>query len=343
MKKSFALFLISVLLLASCETPSQFSKSKADISIAVGSCNQASIQNDLWADMDRIRPAAFVWGGDIVYADTDNMELLRAQYSEQNAVPEYNKLAKHTDIIGTWDDHDYGLNDGGEHFEAKEASQVEFLNFLKVPMDSPRRTQKGVYTSKTYTSGAHSVKVIILDTRYFRSDLTKDTLNNRRRYTPNPYGQGTVLGETQWNWLESELVNSKADFNVIISSIQFLSSKHGFESWGNFPHEMDRFEKMLVDIQAKNVMIVSGDRHISEFSKKMIPGLKYPLIDFTSSGLTHYYADFKEEFNPYRVGEVLVNKSFGLLEFDFKNAMVHFSMQTHEKPYAQSLEVSYLK
>jgi hypothetical protein len=31
-----------------------------------------------------------------------------------------------------------------------------------------------------------------------------------------------------------ELYNSDAQFHVIVSSIQFLSNKHGFETWGIF-------------------------------------------------------------------------------------------------------------
>lgn len=342
MKYGF-LVLFTCSLLLSCQSNSKFTKSEAEISIAVGSCNQSGIQNDLWDDISQLDPNAFVWGGDIVYADTDDMNILRSKYTQQNNVPGYKKLAKKIKILGTWDDHDYGLNDGGVHFKAKRESQKEFLDFLGVPKESPRRSQEGVYSSETFSAGEHSVKLIILDTRYFRSDLVRDSLDKKRRYTPNTYGKGTVLGDIQWAWLEQQLLESTADFNLIISSIQFLSSKHGFESWGNFPHEIDRLEKLLVDTQAKNVIIVSGDRHISEFSKKTIPGLEYPLVDFTSSGLTHYYADFKEEFNPHRVGEVLADKSFGLLEFDFDSNSVQFSMHTHEQAYVRKLSITYPK
>ena len=55
-------------------------------------------------------------------------------------------------------------------------------------------------------------------------------------------------------------------------------------------------------------------------------GLKYPLIDFTSSGLTHAYSKFSGEPNPFRVGEVVSTESFGILEFDFKKHEVVFKM-----------------
>jgi alkaline phosphatase D len=82
-------------------------------------------------------------------------------------------------------------------------------------------------------------------------------------------------------------------------------------------------------------MVLSGDRHISEFSKKEIKGLRYPLIDFTSSGLTHVYSSFSGEPNQYRVGEVISQKSFGVVRFNFETKSVLMSMHDeNNKPLA---------
>lgn len=294
--------------------------------VAFGSCNRHDMENALWDDVLATTPDVWVWGGDIVYADTDDMAKMERMYAAQKNVPGYKKLAHQVPIIGTWDDHDYGLNDGGAEFHAKKESQQQLLNFLGVPKDSPRREQEGVYTSHEYALPAGKVNIIVLDTRYFRTPLTRDTLTNKRN-TPNVYGQGTILGQKQWQWLEEELRTSKATFNLIMSSVQFLSDKHGFECWGNFPHEVDRLEKTIVESGAKGVIILSGDRHISEFSKTYLAGLPYPLIDFTSSGLTHVYDAFSGEENPYRIGEVVFEKSFGLLTIDVRSKNAVFSIQ----------------
>ena len=294
--------------------------------VAFGSCNKHDMENALWDDVLATNPDVWIWGGDIVYADTDDMEKMGRMYTAQKNVPGYKKLAQEIPIIGTWDDHDYGLNDGGVEFRAKKESQQQLLNFLGVPKDSPRRVQEGVYASHEYALPAGIVNIIILDTRYFRTPLTHDTLTNKRN-VPNAYGQGTILGQKQWQWLEEELRTSKATFNLIMSSVQFLSDKHGFECWGNFPHEVDRLEKMIVASGAKGVIVLSGDRHISEFSKTEVAGLSYPLIDFTSSGLTHVYDAFSGEENPYRVGEVVSEKSFGLLTIDLRSKSVVFSIR----------------
>ena len=297
----------------------------SDFTLAFGSCNKHNVENVLWDDILNTNPDVWVWGGDIIYADTDQMPKLRKFYAQQDSVPGYLALQTKVPVIGTWDDHDYGLNDGGEEFTTKKESQQEFLDFLKVAKDSPRRSQEGVYTSHNYSTPKGSIKVLVLDTRYFRTKLTADT-ETKKRNKPNAYGEGTVLGSVQWEWLENELTKSTADFNVIVSSIQVLSNEHGFETWGNFPHEVDKLKKMIADSKAKGVVLLSGDRHISEFSKAAVDGLAYPLLDFTSSGLTHTYSAYSGEPNPFRVGEVVFVISFGVLDFDFDKKQIHFKM-----------------
>ena len=327
-----------VLLNSSCKKETE--ENKTDFTIAFGSCNKQYLKNELWDDIVDQKPDVWVWGGDIVYADTENMDTLRADYDVLLNDEGYKKVLTSTKVIGTWDDHDYGVGDGGEHFIAKKESEQMFLDFFKVPKNDKRRQQEGVYSSETMKTEKGSVKIILLDTRYFRTDLTISA-DSTKRYQPNKYGEGTLLGETQWQWLEHELKTSTADFNVIMSSIQVLSNEHGFEEWGNFPHEVDRLKQVIVDSKAKGVILLSGDRHFSEFSKETLPGLPYPLIDFTSSGLTHIYAGFHGEPNPYRVGVVIPKKSFGVLQFDFETRKVTMKMVGNNDEIFQQITEQY--
>lgn len=41
-------------------------------------------------------------------------------------------------VIGTWDDHDYGLNDAGKEYSGKVFTQRLLLDFLDEPEDSKR-------------------------------------------------------------------------------------------------------------------------------------------------------------------------------------------------------------
>ena len=328
MKRNYILFLTLLSILFSCRSKKSVDspyKPVSDLTIAFGSCNKHTSPNELWDDIIAAEPDLWIWGGDNIYADTPDVKIIAQMYEAQKKVPGYRRLRKAVPVIGTWDDHDYGLNDGGEEWVAKEESQQAFLDFLEVSPSSPRRKNQGIYTSHIISVPLGTVKIIVLDTRYFRSGLTADS-SGEKRYVPNEYGKGTVLGETQWSWLDKELTSSTADFNIIVSSIQFLSDQHGYETWGNFPHEVDRLKKVIGKSGAKGVFILSGDRHISEFSRTELENLSYPLIDFTSSGLTHAYSSFTGEPNPYRLGEVVSTESFGLVRFNFRVKSVRFQI-----------------
>ena len=308
--------------------------------IAFGSCNKTDLVNRFWDDILALNPDLWIWGGDNIYADTDDMDKMRELYLAQYNIPAYRELTAKVPVIGTWDDHDYGLNDGGAEFTARAESQQEFLNFMGVPEDSPRREREGVYATHTYVRPDGKVKVIVLDTRYFRTPLKKDP-SGEKRYIPHELDQGTVLGEAQWGWLERELRESDADFNVLVSSIQVLSGQHGFETWGNFPHEVQRLLGLIDASGARGIFILSGDRHISEFSRKESGVLPFALVDFTSSGLTHTYRNFSGEPNPYRLGEVVSSESYGVVLLNFKKSEATFQMRGDGNVVLQEIHQQY--
>lgn len=314
----------------------------ADFVIAFGSCNKQDKPQPFWNEMLKHNPDLFIWGGDNIYADSDNITKIEQDYATQNSNNNYQKLKQSVPVMGTWDDHDYGKNDAGMEWELKKESQQLFLNFLGVPKDDPRRKQEGVYTSEIFEIEKGNIKVITLDTRYFRSPLRKSNVEDKR-YIPYENEEGTLLGETQWKWLEKELENNFSDFIIIVSSIQFLSSEHGFESWGNFPHEVERLKRLLVNKAVRNAIILTGDRHISEFSMTKLNGLKYPLIDFTSSGLTHSYTAYKGESNRFRMGNVVFVPSFGILKFDFDTYTVSMQMYGKNNLKLQEFKKQYPK
>lgn len=307
--------------------------------LSFGSCNNHLEPNALWDDIYNAKPQVFVWGGDIIYADTDQVDKIESFYSELAQLPTYAKLASEVPISGTWDDHDYGLNDGGATFEIKDESKEALLRFLKIPEDHPVRSHPGVYHKQRISFGLHSLAILNLDTRYFRSALTEG--EGDMRYQPSIYGEGTMLGEAQWIWLSNEIQNSEDDFIVINSSIQVLSAEHGFEKWNNLPHERDRLLE-IIESSPVPIVILSGDRHISEFSL-LNPDAKrsFPLLDFTSSGLTHSYNGFSGEPNTYRVKEVVSTTSFGVLDFDFDSKELQAYIVGDQGEVFESLRVEF--
>ena len=330
MKFLYTLICLSSLIACQTQVPTKTvdanQKNAPDFTLSFGSCNNQEIPNELWQEIVKNNPDVWVWGGDVIYSDTYDMAFMKKNYAKQKADAAYQTFLKKVPVIGTWDDHDYGVNDGGIEYSKKNEVQKLFLDFMDADSTDVRRTREGVYYSKIYPVGTYSIKIIVLDTRYFRTGLTNDP-SAKKRYLPNNYGEGSMLGEAQWNWLKQELDSSKADFNIIESSIQVLSYEHGFETWGNMPHEVVKLEKTIADSKAKGVIILSGDRHIAEISETNVPDLAYPLIDITSSGLTHSYTSYSGEANKYRISDVVAKKNFGLIKFDFKNHKALFELR----------------
>lgn len=277
--------------------------------IAIGSCNRQGAPQDYWSVIGDRRPDLWIWLGDNVYGDTDDMSVLKAKYDLQKNNPFYKKFAKKTKIIGVWDDHDFGRNDAGSEYPHKSASRDLMFDFLDVPKDSRAWGREGAYQSYVFGSGDQKVKVILLDARYFRGELIKSN---------GVYEQNTsesILGEAQWQWLEKELTDSDASLHLIGSGIQFIADEHRFEKWANFPHERQRMIDLIAKTKPRNALFLSGDRHISEIASIQIPGYG-SFYDFTSSGLTHSY-ESSTESNSHRMGKLITQKSFGLIKIDW--------------------------
>jgi alkaline phosphatase D len=280
--------------------------------IAFGSCNDQAREQPLWAPIRETDPDLWLWLGDNIYADTENMRVMDSMYAAQKQKPGYRALRQETRILGTWDDHDYGANDAGRSYPKRDSSQQLFLDFFDVPDDDPRRQREGVYSAHTFGPPDRQVKIILLDTRYHRDPISRDP-NSNQRYYPN--ATGDVLGETQWDWLERELRASEARITLVGTSIQAVSSQHPWEKWSNFPEARRRLFDVIERSGTPGVVLLSGDRHKGELSRHD-EAIGYPLYDFTSSGLTHYVSP-ESEPNRHRVGDYVTALHFGLLTIDW--------------------------
>lgn len=309
---------------ASEKTSSNF---QSDYVIAFGSCADQDRAQPLWEPILQNNPNVFIWGGDNIYADTADMAKMKADYDKTKTIPAYQKLASTVPIEGTWDDHDYGKNDAGASWQYKAQAQQLLLDFFDVPRNSPRRIRDGVYYSKPLFTEKGSIKLIVLDTRYFRSDLLPSNKAGER-YQPWPQEEGgTILGDAQWEWLKRELTDNGTDFTIIVSSIQFLANEHGWEKWGNHPDEVEKMNALLSNANANNILFLSGDRHHAEISKTTLEAMEYPLLDITSSGMTHTFPGTPMEKNPYRVGKWSKELNFCILHFDFENKAVKIEIR----------------
>jgi len=335
------LLVLSILLMVSCKHQKIEETFESDFSIVFASCNDQDREQPLWKPIIENNASVFIWGGDNIYADTNDMKKMESDYNKVHANSDYAQLLNQTTVIGTWDDHDYGKNDAGIEWEKKDEAQQLFLDFLKFSKEDPLRSQEGVYYSRRYDTKMGSIKIVLLDTRYFRDSLQKSTIEGRRYEAWGENEGGTILGETQWNWFKKELEDSSSDFTVIVSSIQVLADEHGWEKWGNHPSEVKRMLDVIKNAKAKNIMILSGDRHLAEFSVSDVKGLPYNLVDFTTSGLTHTYPESPDTPNRFRKGKLVKDLNFGVLKFDFQKKKVRMEIRGRENKVLEVLNQQY--
>lgn len=300
--------------------------------IAFGSCASQELPQPIWDAVVASHPELYLFLGDNIYGDTENMDVMRAKYAKLAAMPGYRRLRAVCPIWATWDDHDLGVNDGGTEYPKKVESQKVFLDFFNEPTDSPRWHRPGVYDARVFGPEGKRVQIILLDTRYFRSPLKarpKAEHRTKGPYAPTEDTSTTVLGDEQWSWLETQL-RQPAEVRIIVSSIQVIAEDHGTEKWMNFPHERQRLFDLIRGTKARGVIFLSGDRHLAELS--MMDGkIGYPLYDLTSSGLNQASKKWRyQEVNRHRVATMAWGDNFGLVLIDWERPDPQIRLQIRD-------------
>ena len=138
--------------------------------------------------------------------------------------------------------------------------------FLKQWLNPEPATEDGIYT--TWRMG--DVELFLLDDRSFRPR----------------YGGGNMFGEEQQHWLVEKLKASDANFKIVATGSQLLSTqKLGEAYWERYEENLKAFLDTLSAHQVPGLFFVSGDVHVTEISRYDLEG-GYPLYDFTFSPLT---------------------------------------------------------
>jgi len=304
--------------------------------IAFGSCCHQNKSQAIWDSITALQPELFLFLGDNIYGDSDDMAVMRAKYNKLRAVPGYQRLRKTCRILPIWDDHDYGRNDAGADYPFREESQQVFLEAFEIPPERRNHHGPGIYDAYRFGEGTRRVQVILLDTRYFRSPLRRLDVPGKRSL--GPYGenrdeQATLLGSSQWRWLETQL-QQPADLRILASSIQVLAVDHHWERWQNFPRERERLLRLLGEAAPAPVVILSGDRHAGEIMRMeenapLSPG--FPLYEVTSSGMNQGGGGSRNEPNRYRIGNRYPSSNFGWLEIAWGSSGPAVTMQLRDR------------
>jgi alkaline phosphatase D len=290
----------------------QFRTDPPAFTVAVGSC--AYVNEPFWdrpgrgygdsmmvfKTLHEQKPDLMVWLGDNTYTregDWNTKSGFQHRYTHTRSLPEMQPLLASTHHYATWDDHDYGPNDGDRSFWNKEMASETFDLFWANPNGKP--LGKG---SVVNTFGWGDCQFFMLDDRWFRAP------NNSKDSTR------AFFGEEQINWLIDALTYSKANFKIITCGGQIINDARMYENYAVYPVERRKLIDRITAAGISGVFFMSGDRHHAELSKLDRPGT-YPLYDLTTSPLTAGTHNPGNEPNTLRVPGTLYNgRNFALLK-----------------------------
>lgn len=292
--------------------------------VLFGSCIKQQNPVPIFEQILAEKPEAFLFVGDNIYADTADMELMRMKYAVLGAMPGFRKLTESCHVLATWDDHDYGKNDGGAEFEVKRPAQRLFTDFWRDPVDSSRRQRPGLYEAYYFGDAPRRLQIIFLDTRYFRGPLKSGEKRTGGPYVPSDDPASSMLGDQQWQWLDQEL-DQPAELRLIVTSIQCIAEDDGQETWSNLPLQRRRFFELLTNKKARNVVLLSGDRHWSELSVSEDAG--FPIYELTSSSLNQIHPRGTPTLNKFRAVATTFHKpNYGVIDIDWNGKTVHLAI-----------------
>jgi alkaline phosphatase D len=240
---------------------------------AVVSCMDDSYGNEMltmWETLSREKPEFVVLLGDTVYADHSNSGRDRAGYSRRY-IEARSRLAWYfmpqlTPTLATWDDHDFGENNGDKSLPMASYTRTLFRQFF------------GTQFTGAYTEGfgvgslfqAFGQRFFLLDDRSFR--------DRAGAYL------GSHLGEAQKEWLLAEIAKSSEPCWLMNGS-QFFGGYLGIESFeSDQPADFEDFIGKIARLPAP-VCFVSGDIHFSEIMAIEPKILGYETFEFTSSAM----------------------------------------------------------
>lgn len=244
------------------------SRNNATTTVCFVSCVDIE-ENPLWKGISNVSPDLICLMGDTPYIDTSDLSVVRKRHRDFLNIAGLSQLIKNTSTVGTWDDHDFGRNNGNGRNMAKGKGKTRqgFVEYR-----GHRRYGNG--TEGVYHSvDLGMVEVFLLDPRYF----------SQTEPSPVDPKQATCFGGEQWEWIREKLKASKAPFKVLSFGQVWQDKKNGetddmFTYW----YERDALLDFVEREDISGVVLLGGDIHVS---RHLVHPLRagYDLHDFIIS------------------------------------------------------------
>jgi alkaline phosphatase D len=261
-----------------------------------------------WEPLDAARsesPDFFIYLGDIIYSDVraagqlpdaQTLDEFRQIYKDSRDVPALHDLLKKTSVYPLWDDHEVRSDWAGQTVDPTffEIGKKAFDEYTPIGELTP--TSDSDCAGPTQFRIKHwgkDVDVIILDSRTCRSsnvqtqcqgDLVPTLPGFIRASLPGipplpPAGclaaindpSRTMLGSEQKEMFKDALLESKAKFKFVISSVSIQQTfAFPYDGWEGYGAERSEVLNFIRDNGIKNVIFLTTDLHLNLINEVFI-------------------------------------------------------------------------
>jgi phosphodiesterase/alkaline phosphatase D-like protein len=243
----------------------------------------------IWKDIAIKKPQIIFFIGDHVYADNGRLSVadpaqLWSRFCDARQTLNVFFAPRLVPILATWDDHDFGKNDGhSENYPYVKESQLNFKTFFAQEEDHCQFLIQGPGISTAFKW--NSQLFLLLDDRSFRKPK-----HSKERYAH--------WGKEQEKWM-LDLIQKNVGPTWLVNGSQIFPKMPFKESVSG--NHQEQFYGILEELKKmpSKVIFVSGDVHFSEISKIEKNRLGYNTYEITSSsihspcisGAHHYFSN----------------------------------------------------
>jgi alkaline phosphatase D len=256
-----------------------------------------------WLSLNAIsfeNPDFFIYLGDTIYSDkraagqipdAQTLGDFRQIYKDSRDVPALHDLLKSTSVYPVWDDHEVRNDWAGQTVDSTffQIGKRSFNEYM--PIGQLHSTSDPDCAGPTQFRVKHwgkDVDLIILDTRTCRSanvetqchgDLVPTLPTSIRVQLPNPPippqppagcivaindPDRTMLGTEQKSLFKNALLNSKAKFKFVVTSVSIQQTfVLPYDSWEGYAAERSEILNFIRDNEIKNVIFLTTDLHLN--------------------------------------------------------------------------------
>ncbi len=238
------------------------------VTAAFASCANATAE-PLWQRIAALKVDQLIFGGDTPYIDVADLPSIREKHRAFLETPFLQRLIRSTSAVGTWDDHDFGLNNGNGVNAADRR-----VNTRRGFTEYRAHDQYGTGTEGIYHKvQTGPMEIFLLDPRWWSQTMS----------SPVDPQKKTCFGLEQWNWLRQQLETSQAPFKVLVMGQIWQDKKNGEnDDMFTYLHERDALLDFIKAKQIAGVVLVGGDIHVSRHIIHR-QRVGYDLHDFVTS------------------------------------------------------------